>query len=426
MARLEPLAASQIADADLRAMMEASGDEMFGVYGHCPDLFKASFKNEPRARREGPRAHRRRGSDLIMDINGWLGAGRSRLSRKGRTRILSVAVAAVVLAAGVHARAFDGERELYEAAKKEKELTWYTAHYDSETAAAVCNAFEKKYAGIKCNYVRTTAQVAYQRLAQDQKANLAAASVISSTDVGHYGRMKQDGWLVKYRPKSLGELIDAFKAYNDPDDMFFVTAAGLVLMSYNTSLVSEADAPRKWTDLLDPKWKGKVSIGHPGFSGYVGTWVVQMRKLYGWDYFKRLELNKPRIGRSINDTVTMLNAKESWVAAGPSATTLASRDKGNPLAVVYPEDGALLMVSPSGILKNAPAPNAGKLFMEYLFSKECNEIMVKLRQDSINKYVKPLPGAKSLAEVKTIRPTYEEIQKGIPEVKEQFRDTFGI
>jgi iron(III) transport system substrate-binding protein len=323
-------------------------------------------------------------------------------------------------------QAFEGEAQLHEAAKKEKAFTWYTAHYNSETAAAVCNGFEQKYPGVKCNYVRTTAQVAYQRLAQDQKAGLAVASVISSTDASHYGRMKQDGWLVAYRPKNLGELIDAFKPFNDRDGMYVTTAAGLVLLTYNTAVVTEKDAPKKWTDLLDPKWKGKVSIGHPGFSGYVGTWVVQMKKLYGWDYFKKLELNKPRIGRSINDTVTMLNAKESWVAAGPSATTLESKDKGNPLAVVYPEDGAVLMVSPSGILKNAPAPNAARLFVEYLLSQPCNEIMVKMRQDSINKNVKAAPGARSLAEVKTVRPTYEEIEKGIPEVKELFRDTFGI
>ena len=341
-------------------------------------------------------------------------------------RLVFAIVISAILAWVPLAHAFEGEGQLYEAAKKEKELTWYTAHYGSETAAAVCSGFEKKYPGIKCNYIRTTAQVAYQRLAQDQKAGLAVASVIGSTDASHFGRMKQDGWLLKYRPKSLGELIESAVPYNDPDDLFFITAAGLVVITYNTSVVKEAEAPKRWTDLLEPRWKGKVSIGHPGFSGYVGTWVVQMRKLYGWDYFKKLELNKPRIGRSINDTVTMLNAKESWVAAGPSATTLQSRDKGNPLALVYPEDGALLMISPSGILKNAPAPNAGKLFVEYLFSKECNEIMVKLREESINKHVKVLPGAKSLATVKTIRPSYEEIEKGIPEVKEQFRDTFGI
>ena len=69
--------------------------------------------------------------------------------------------------------AFDGEKALHEAAKKEKEFTWYTAHYNSESAAALCQGFEKKYPGVKCNYIRTTAQVAYQRLAQDQKAGIA-------------------------------------------------------------------------------------------------------------------------------------------------------------------------------------------------------------------------------------------------------------
>jgi iron(III) transport system substrate-binding protein len=340
-------------------------------------------------------------------------------------RIVITTLVALLVWTGA-AAAFEGEAQLHEAAKKEKEFTWYTAHYDSETAAAVCNGFEKKYAGVKCNYVRTTAQVAYQRVSQDMKGGLAIASVISSTDTSHHGKMKKDGWLQPYRPKNLGEQIGAFKPYNDPDDQFVATAAGLVLINYNSSLVPDKDAPKKWTDLLDPKWKGKISIGHPSFSGYVGTWVVQMKKMYGWDYFKKLELNKPRIGRSINDTVTMLNAKESWVGAGPLATTLQSKDKGNPVAVGYPEDGAILMISPSSILKNAPAPNTARLFLEYLLSRDANEIMVKFRQDPVNVHVKPPPGGRSIADVKTVRPSYEEIDKGIPEVKELFRDTFGI
>ena len=85
-------------------------------------------------------------------------------------------------AMGAPVLAFDGEKALHEAAKKEKEFTWYTAHYNSESAAALCQGFEKKYPGVKCNYIRTTAQVAYQRLAQDQKAGIAQATVISSTD----------------------------------------------------------------------------------------------------------------------------------------------------------------------------------------------------------------------------------------------------
>ncbi len=71
------------------------------------------------------------------------------------------------------------------------------------------------------------------------------------------------------------------------------------------------DAPKKWQDLLDIKWKGKVSTGHPGFSGYVGTWVLTMKSSTAGSYFDKLEKNKPQIGRSINDTVTALNAGEA-------------------------------------------------------------------------------------------------------------------
>jgi iron(III) transport system substrate-binding protein len=339
---------------------------------------------------------------------------------------LACAFLAAAAAGPLHAQMQAWEKALYEAAKSEKEFTVYTAHYTTETAANLCSAFDKKYPGVQCKFVRTTAQVAMQRFQQDLKANVAVASVFSSTDVGHFPELKKQGVLMAYRPRNLDNMVDSLKQYNDKDGYYHVTSAGLVLLTYNNSVVAEKDAPKKWTDLLDPRWKGKVSIGHPGFSGYVGTWVVEMRKLYGWDYFERLEKNSPQIGRSVNDTVTMLNAKERWVAAGPDAGTLLSRDKGNPLSVSYPEDGALLMVSPTGIPKNAPAPNAAKLFVEFLLDREAAEIQVKDRSQVVVKGVRPLPGAKAMDEIKLIRPTEEEIETGIPEVKEKFRDTFGI
>ena len=331
-----------------------------------------------------------------------------------------------IAAAPVRAQMPAWEQQLYDAAKKEKQFTVYTAHYDTETIADLCMAFDKRYPGVKCNFVRTTAQVAFQRLQQDMQANLAVASVFSSTDVSHYPDLKKRGLLMAYQPHNLAKMVDSLKQYNDKDNNYWVTAAALVVITYNNSLVAEKDAPKKWTDLLDPKWKDKIAIGHPAYSGYVGTWVVLMRKLYGWDYFVKLEKNKPQIGRSINDTVTMLNAKERWVAAGPEATTLLSRDKGNPLSVIYPSDGTLLMVSPSGIPKNAPAPNAAKLFVEFLLDKDAAEVQVKNHSLSVIKGIKPAVGAKPLEDIKVIRPTEEEITKGIPEVKEKFRDTFGV
>ena len=63
-----------------------------------------------------------------------------------------------------------------------------------------------------------------------------------------------------------------------------------------------------------------------------------MKKLYGWDYFETLEKNKPQIGRSINDTVTMLKAGERPVAAGATADP-AQASRGNPIGVLHPSDG---------------------------------------------------------------------------------------
>jgi iron(III) transport system substrate-binding protein len=357
-------------------------------------------------------------------------AARPREHPMNRNIALFVAAAAACLSlASAPVRAADmqpWEKQLYEAAKKEKPITVYTAHYNTEEAAKLCAAFEAKYPGLKCNFVRTTAQVAYQRLQQDLKANTPVASIFSSTDVSHYPALKAKGLLMEYTPHNVVNMVDSLKSYNDKDGQYWVTAAALMLVTYNSAEVKASEAPKNWTDLLDPKWKGKVSIGHPAYSGYVGTWVVLMNKLYGWDYFTKLEKNQPQIGRSVNDTVTMLNAKERVVAAGSEATTLLSRDKGNPLAVVYPTDGALLMVSPSAIPKNAPSPNAGKLYMEFLLSKEAGEVQVKTHSLAVMKGVAPAPGSKPLESIKVVRPTEEEITKGIPELKEKFRDTFGI
>jgi iron(III) transport system substrate-binding protein len=343
-----------------------------------------------------------------------------------RTLFAPLCLALGVAAAPAFAQMAPWEAELYEAAKKEKEFTIYTAHYNTEEAARICSAFEEKYAGVKCNFVRTTAQVAFQRLQQDLKAKVAVASVFSSTDVSHYPVLEKMGALTPYKPHNLDKMVDSLKQYNDPDGHYTVTAAALMLITYNTELVPEQEAPKNWTDLLDPKWKDKVSIGHPAFSGYVGTWTVLMRKLYGWEFFEKLEKNSPQIGRSVNDTVTMLNAKERWVAAGPEATTLLSRDKGNPLAVVYPTDGALLMVSPSAVLASAPSPNAAKLFLEFMLDKEAAQVHLASHSLATIKGIPPGPGKKPLEEIKVVRPTEEEISKGIPEVKEEFRDTFGI
>ena len=314
-------------------------------------------------------------------------------------------------------------KALEEGAKKEGELTWYVAHYTSEGAEDLGRNFTEIY-GVKVNVVRTTAQVAYQRLLQDIKNNQTVCDVFSSTDLGHYVRLSAQGRFEKYIPESTPKIDPVFQNF-DPAGFYHTTAAGMVTLTYNTSKVKPEEAPQKWQDLLDIKWKGKVSTGHPGFSGYVGTWVLMMKKLYGWSYFEKLEKNKPQIGGSINDTVTALNAGERQVAAGADGSTLASAVRGNPLAVNYPTDGSVLIISPSAIMKGTKHPNAAKLFMEYLYSVEAAKINAKHFGIPMRPEVPSPPGAKPMSQIKVIKPTAAEVDKGIPEVIEQWRDTFG-
>jgi iron(III) transport system substrate-binding protein len=346
---------------------------------------------------------------------------------KGGTAILALGLGAG--AALRSARAADmtaHEKVLYEAAKKEGELTWYTAHSDDVTAQALGRNFEQLYPGIKVNVVRTTAQVAFQRVSQELKAGAMQVDVLSSTDIGHYVYLKDKKLLEKFVPENAAKVLDIYKGY-DPDGFYYVTSAGLIGMSCNTSKLKLADAPTNWPGLLDAKWKDQIALGHPAFSGYVGTWVVTLRKLYGWNFFEKLAKNNPRVGRSINDTVTLLNSGESTLAGtAANNSTVESLRKGNPLAMIYPTDGSVLILAPSGIMKGAKHQSGARLFMEYLMSPDASKIWVEHFNESMRPEVSPPGDVKSAKDVKTIRPTVEEISKGIPEVIKQWRDTFGV
>jgi iron(III) transport system substrate-binding protein len=354
----------------------------------------------------------------------------TRDSRASRRDVLKTGVGLAAFALGTRpahaAREMSAhEKELYAAAKQEGSLTWYTAHSDDITAQALGRDFEAAYPGIKVSVVRTTAQVAFQRVSQEIRAGAMQVDVLSSTDIGHYVYLKEKKLLEKYVPENAARVLDVYKNY-DPDGYYFVTSAGMMAIGYNTTKVSAADAPKTWTELIDPKWKDKVTLGHPGFSGYVGTWVVTMRKLYGWQYFEKLAQLNPQIGRSANDTVTMLNAGERAVSAGPVGTTMQSAKKGNPLAMVYPSDGAVLIFAPSGIMKGVKHPQAARLFMEYLLSPEAAQIWVDNFAETLRPEVTPPAGTVAAKDVKTVTPSVAEIFKGIPEVIKQWRDTFGV
>ena len=309
------------------------------------------------------------------------------------------------------------------AASKEGQVTWYVASIDSRNAETAGQIFTTKY-GIKVNVVRAASQIMFQRLSQDLAQGAANADVFSSVDIANFIDLKQEGALALYRPENAARLFPVFQNF-DPDGYFYSTVASVIALAYNTQKVRAADAPKSWTDLLDPKWTDKIALGHPAYSGFAGSWAAQMYKLYGKSYFERMAKLRPQVSRSLLDATTLLTSGERWVTASPISPLVESADKGNPIAIVYPSDGSILVQTPSAVMKNAPHPNAARLFMEFLLSVEFSQVLIKARYESMRPDVKPLPGVKPVSEIKTIRPTLDDQVKGIPAIAELWRDIFG-
>ncbi len=311
-----------------------------------------------------------------------------------------------------------------DAAREEGTLTWYVAQMSGEVAEAMGKRFTARYPGIKVVVIRTTGQVAYERLMQELKNKTVQCDVFSSTDIAHYPALKTRGALAHYEPVNAAALAAPFHGLGE-DGYYYPVIASLQGAVYRNDRVTGTNIPRRLTDLLDPKWKGQIATGHPAFSGYFGQFVVAVRKLYGWEFFEKLARNNPRIGRSAGDPITMLNAGECMIGLSAASVSLQSAEHGNPIGFVYPEDGTLLTVGPSAVLAQSPHPQAGRLFLEWLLSREFAEVCATEHMVPVRADAPPMLGGKALSEVKLLTLTTAEIAKGIPEVVEQWRDTFG-
>jgi iron(III) transport system substrate-binding protein len=318
------------------------------------------------------------------------------------------------------------EAALYEAAKKETgAITWYNSILDQQIDDTVTQAFAAKYPGLQVSALKTTAQVAFQRLLQDLKAGQAQADVFTTTDIGHMVYLKAKGELLQYAPEAEAQIAEPIRSV-DPDGYYHTGWVGLAAIVYNKNKVKEADLPTDWPGLADAKWQDQITFGSPNFSGMVGVWSVAMEERYGWDYFEKLNGLNPQIGRSIDDAVTVLNSGERSIAMSNPATAARSAAKGNPIGIVYPSSGTLLVIAPSGILKDTKHPNTAKLFMEFLDGPEYSRLLAQNFESPLRGDVAPPPGRKSLTEMKLFAPSADKIDKELPPNKAKWRETFGM
>jgi iron(III) transport system substrate-binding protein len=314
---------------------------------------------------------------------------------------------------------------LVEAAVREGHVAWYTA-IDLAVAERLATAFETKYPGIVVDLQRSGAERNFARIGQEHAAGLHIADVIDSSDAAHFIVWKRQGWLAPYVPEDVARHLPA--GLRDPDGMFATWRVTLSVMGYNTKLVKPDEAPKSFADLLDPKWAGKIVKAHPGYSGTILTATFEMVRALGWPYFERLAKQRVLQVQSAVDPPKKLAAGERPIMAdGSEASLLFQQAAGQPVAPIYPTEGTPLVSSPSGVLADAPHPNAARLFDSFLFSREGQQLIVDISGfRAVHPEVTDKAGRRPLSEIKLLPDDPAGVEAQADEIKKRYTQYFRV
>ena len=156
------------------------------------------------------------------------------------------------------------------------------------------------------------------------------------------------------------------------------------------------------------------------------THVLALVNLYGWDYFRDLAKNKLHIVQSANDPAGVVASGERPVGVnGAEYFYYKTQKQGNPIKIIYPKEGVPLVVSPVAIAKDAPHPNAAKLFTEFIFAKESQQLLADKEGLYTGHPEVTYPADKpKLKDLKLLAADADELEKRNAEIKKRFVEYF--
>ena len=352
----------------------------------------------------------------------------SRYSRRDVLKGSTAVAASAVFASPLRAAAPPAEAitpALIEAAKKEGKLAFYTA-MDLAFAQRLGKIFEEKFPGISVRVERSGAERIFTRIAQEYSSNINAVDVVNTADAAHCIVWKRNGWLAPYMPEDVAKHFG--KDYYDADGLHVTTRILVSPIAYNTNLVKKEEAPKSFADLLDPKWAGKIVKAHPAYSGTIMNATFQIARDLGWDYLEKLAKQRVMQVQSATDTPKKISLGERAVMAdGAGYLVIRYREEGQPVDIVYPEEGTPLAAGPSAVLKAAPNPNAARLFQNWMHSREGQQLIVDdACQYSAHAQTVEKKGVRPLKDIKLMKEDPEGVEKGAEDIKKRYAAIFKV
>jgi len=312
-----------------------------------------------------------------------------------------------------------------------KEISGTIHFYTSipkDIAIKIADEFQKKYPNVKVEVYRSGASKVMAKLQAEIEAGKVIADVVWLADPGNVIYLKNKGVLMKYLPRDADKVPDFAK---DPEGYWIAGRFIAPVIAYNTKIVKSP--PKKWSDLIDPNYRsslpapwntaeGWVAIPNPLYSGAATAWVYGISEKYGWDYFKK--------ARNLGMVVLKSNgAVKNAIIEGqdPIGVTLdymvrEAISDGAPIGYIYPEDGTVLIPSPIAILKTTKNPDAAKAFVDFLLSKDVQELLVQYGIIPARTDIAPPKGTPSVNDIPKLTIDWTKFSSQLEEVRDKFSE----
>jgi iron(III) transport system substrate-binding protein len=321
-----------------------------------------------------------------------------RLSVFARVCAIALSAGVIGLAHGALAQDEDWSKVVAEA-KKEGRLVLYTAYVGQKSTKEIAAAFEKKY-GIPVEVLEGRASEIRERVRVEQSAGRYAADVMFTSE----GQTK----LYDREDKTVAPLpMTPARAGVKKEFHLQVPMASVMSIPYgiliNTNIVKPADEPKTWVDVADPKWKGKILGDDPRAAGGGFLWYFVTYNAFGEDYHKKLAENAPVFNRDQRESHRRV-ARGEYALYLPMILPDALSLKGLPVKTIVPPEGVPYVLYGNIMLKNAPHPNAAKLYIDFLQTREPQLIyaqsghgyVIEGIEKDIPEDVRPISGVKLL------------------------------
>jgi iron(III) transport system substrate-binding protein len=331
--------------------------------------------------------------------------------------IFGVSVAAVVFQALICWAQPSSDTKLVEAAKKDREVVWYTTT-NLETSRVLADVFQKKYPFLKLDFYRATVGPLINRVLLEARSGKFDWDILSGGGE-MFSPVMERGLVAQYRSPET-QMID--EDLMDKQGYWTAYTVGTFVLGFNKKLVREQDVPRTYEALLDPKWKGqKIAIDTS--AGILHALMPVWGKEKAVNYFRQLAAQNPLVKESTSIITQLLIAGEMPLGISLAHLYELNLRKGAPIDWVALEP-AVVRVIPSMLGAKSRHPNAAKLFYDFLIGKEGQEIIRAYNRPTVRKDVLPNP-PRLIQGYKRVT-MYPELYKNLPETQKIYDGLFNL